>query len=926
MTDRADSPGRPAALIGREQEQAAIDRLLDDARNGTSGALVIRGEAGIGKSALAEYAVRQAAGITRLRATGIAAESDLPFAGIYGLLRPVMDRLDELPPAQAAALAGALGLAPSAGADRFLVSAAVLGLLAAAAEAGPVLCVIDDAQWLDRPSADALVFAARRLAAEPVTMLFTAREGDVHDFDAPGLPELFLGGLDPASANAIVAGIAGEASPAVRERLLAEANGNPLALLELPGALSAAQRRGERPLPATIPLTPRLQEAFRARIDHLPEGTRSALLVAAADDSGEVSVVLRALAELGLGGDALDPAEDARLIATTSGTIVFRHPLVRAAVYDGATLNRRRPSAPQPRRGAVGRGARRPSCLAPGDRPASSQDEEVAAALEASGRRSQLRAAHASAATAFRRAAELSAEEVARGRRLTASAQAAWDGGQPARAREAIAAALPMATGELAARLRYLEGVIEFRAGSLVRAYPALMDGARLTTDSSFALELLQEAAEAAAYAGDMAAVAEVCDRVLTISPTTERNRFQVASASAWRAIWSGDHAAADGAFTDALARVALLDDPRALIWAADSASVSQGFGAGLRYARRAVELARNKGLLSVLPLALERYGQELGWNSEFSLAYAVAEEGYRLSLDVGYGTGAHLVNLATVEAVWGRDEDARRHASEALSIGRRSGSSRLASDAELTLGFVELSAGRSEEAVERLLELTTPQRPGTHPTIALAAVPDLVEAAARTGRANDATPALNGYRAWVSQAPTDGTRALLARCLALVDENDAEAAFRRALDLATALSPFERARTRLLFGEWLRRQRRRQDARPHLRAALETFRAFSALPWEQRAEAELRATGETARVRDASTLDQLTPQELQIARLAADGLTNREIAAQLFISPRTVDYHLRKVFSKLGIASRAELVRLGLQGGPAAAPLNPAT
>jgi DNA-binding CsgD family transcriptional regulator len=503
---------------------------------------------------------------------------------------------------------------------------------------------------------------------------------------------------------------------------------------------------------------------------------------------------------------------------------------------------------------------------------------------------------------------------------LTASAQAAWDGGQPDRARDAIAAALPAATGELAARLYYLRGVIEFRAGTLGSAYPALIEGARLTEDPSFMLELLQEAAEAAAYAGDLAVVAEVCDRVVTVSPVTDRNRFQVASASAWRAIWSGDHAAADAAFAEALARAEALDDPRALVWAADSASVSQGFGAGLRYATRAVELARTQGLLSLLPLALHRYGQELVWNSEFSLAYAVAQEGHQLSIDVGYGAGGHLANLATVEAVWGRDEDARRNASEALTIGRRSGSSLLASGAELTLGFVELSAGRSEEALERLLELTAPNRPGTHPTIALAATPDLVESAARLGRTAAALPALDGFRAWVQQAPSDGSRALLARCEALVDdEASAESAWDRALELSIAMPPFQRARTQLLYGEWLRRRRRRQDARPHLRAALEAFRAFGALPWERRAEGELRATGETARSRDPSTLDELTPQELQIARLVADAHTNREIAAQLFISPRTVDYHLRKVFSKLGLTSRTELVRLGVPREPAA-------
>ena len=459
----------------------------------------------------------------------------------------------------------------------------------------------------------------------------------------------------------------------------------------------------------------------------------------------------------------------------------------------------------------------------------------------------------------------------------------------------------------------YLEGVIEVRTGSLRNAYRALLEGARLTADCSFTLELLQEAAEAAAYAGAIDVVAEVSKLVTQISPVTERQHFQVASATAWMAIWAGDHAAADMAFADALHRAQALEDPRALVWAADSASVARGFGAGLPYAARAVALARSQGLLSLLPLALHRYAQELIWNSEFSLAYAAAQEGYRLAIDVGYGTGGHLANIATIEAVWGRDDDARRHAGEALTIGRQSGSSLLASGAEFTLGFVELTAGRSDEAVDRLLELTAPERPGTHPTIALAAIPDLVEAAVRVGRTVEVEEPLARFRTWVELAPTDAGKALLARCRALLDQHGAEAAFGEALALARALPPFQRARSELLFGEWLRRQRRRQEARPHLRAATESFCSLGALPWEQRAEGELRATGETARKRDPSTLDQLTPQELQIAGLVAAGLTNREIAEQLFLSPRTIDYHLRKVFSKLGIASRTALVRQGL-------------
>jgi hypothetical protein len=329
-------------LLGRDAECADIDRLLDDARAGAGAALVVRGEPGIGKSALLDYARRRAASMTLLSAAGVQAESDLAFAGLHGLLRPVLAQLRQLPQPQSAALAGALGLAPSRQADRLLISAAVLGLLAAAAEDGPVLCVVDDAHWMDRPSADALVFAARRLQAERLAMVFAAREGEVERFEAAGLPDLTLAGLDPPSATAVLAAGGHAAAGEVRERLLAEAGGNPLALLELPHGLSQAQLDGRATLPDAIPLSPRLEGVFRQRIGRLPVTAQTALLIAAADTTGDVPAVLRAMAGLGLPPDTLDPAEGAALVRIPGMTITFRHPLVRSAVYQGATMSQRR--------------------------------------------------------------------------------------------------------------------------------------------------------------------------------------------------------------------------------------------------------------------------------------------------------------------------------------------------------------------------------------------------------------------------------------------------------------------------------------------------------------------------------------------------------------------------------------------------------
>ena len=309
----------------------------------------------------------------------------------------------------------------------------------------------------------------------------------------------------------------------------------------------------------------------------------------------------------------------------------------------------------------------------------------------------------------------------------------------------------------------------------------------------------------------------------------------------------------------------------------------------------------------------MRRLAVEFLWLSQFDLAYAAAQEGYRLSLDLGHGSGGHLVNMAAVEATWGREQDARRHAEEALALGQRRGSWFPAIMAEWTLGLIDLAAGRPAEAANRLFAVTSAGHPDRNPIIALEVMPDAIEAAARAGLHDQAAMRLDDFRGRVRAAPTQPRLALLARCEGLLGTRNLDEAFGEALAAASALSPLQRARTELLYGEWLRRERRRTDARGHLRAALEIFRTLGAVPWAERAETELRATGETARKRDVSAAEQLTPQELQIAGLVTEGLTNKEIAAQMFLSPRTVDYHLRKVFIKLGIASRTDLVRDGL-------------
>ena len=906
--------GAPLALVGRDRECARIDELLEAARAGDSGALVVRGEPGIGKSALLDYAAAQAEGMELLRTAGVEAEGDLAFAGLYGLLRPILGRLSELPELQAKALAGALGLAPSAGSDRFLASAAVLGLLAEAAEELPVLCVVDDAHWLDTPSADALVFAARRLRAERVAIVFAVREREGRSFERRGLPDLSVTGLEDEDARALLLNRSSELVASVRERLLAEAAGNPLALLELPAGLSEAQRTGIEPLPDSIPLTARVQAAFAARVEGLPAPTQTMVLIAAADDTGDVATVVSAAAELGVAAEALDPAEATGVVRTDGGRVAFRHPLVRAAVFGAATLTQRQ------------RAHTALASVLKGEEHADRRvwhhalatltaDENVAAELEAAARRSQLRGGHASAVTAFERAAELSDSEPARRRRIGEAAEAAWAAGQPERARGLLARSLASADGDQRVRLLYLSGLIEARSGWLPDALGPLLGAIEGSDVASLTLEMLRDAYEIASYAEAHDQLSAITRRAAQVEPASDRDRFIATALMAWGSELAGEYARGAQLAAEAIEHAKRLDDPRCLIWAAATADREGGWGNGLPHANRAVALARERGLVSVMPQALAAQSDALVGRSRFDVASSAAEEGHRLALDIDQPWTASwtLVSLATVAALRGEEDEARARVEALQQLLAASGASFVTIFGQRVLGLLDLTLGRPAEALDHLQAFAaapagvfmTPHR--------CLGLPDVVEAAARARQLDEAAGALARFHEWVEQVPTPAGLSLLARCQALAGESDAEPHFVRSIELAGALSPFERARNELLYGEWLRRERRRMDARPHLRTALELFQRLALSPWEERARGELRASGETPRRRDPSTVDRLTPQELQIAHLVVEGMTNREIAAQLFLSPRTIDYHLRKVFAKLQIAARADLVRIGL-------------
>ena len=912
----ADAYRRASGLVGRTRECALIDGLLEAAARGESGSLVLRGEAGIGKSALLGYAGDRAEGMTRLSVSGVEDESDLAFSGLHGLLWPVLGQLSEVPAPQREALAAALGLGPPEGSERFLISAGVLSLLAAAAEERPVVCLIDDAQWLDVPSTDALMFAARRLAAEGVVLLFAVREeADHRRFETPGA-EIVLEPLERGEAAALLEHVGCELAGPVRERLLGEAAGNPLALLELPSRLSDEQLAGHAGLPDAIPLTARLQSVFQRRVEGMPEDTRAALLLAAADGGGELQLLFQAAGALGLSEDALGPAEQEGLVVIAGERLSFRHPLVRSAVYESATFNDRRRA----------HAALAAACSAElqTDRRVWHQaiatltpDERLAAELEASAERFRVRGGHASAATAYERAAKLSQTEPARVRRLVQAAGSAFIAGQIERARSLVDQSLPAADGRSRADLLALRGVIDGFGGSLSDAVSSLLEGIELSDDASASLEMLLEACAMAMFLADYDQLLRVCLRAAEFSPVTDHDRFTILLLTGIAAELEGDYDRATALAAEASEIVDRLQNPRCLVWLAGSVGRAGNWGDGLRHADRAVRLARERGYVATLPGALQAQASQLIGLSRFDLAYAVASEARQLALDLGFpwAAGWAVADLAYVDAVRGDEELAHGHMNELEQL-TTSTSPAIPAGTNRALGILALGRGRPSEALDRLLASIALVRPQSNPML-LYGVPDAMEAAARAQRSEEMAEHLARYATWVERFPNPTRRALLARCQALANEADAEHRFAEAIGLLDALAPFDRARTQLLYGEWLRRARRRTDARAHLRAALETFEQLRVSPWADRARSELRASGETARRRDASTRDQLTPQELRIADLAATGLTNADIGAQLFLSTRTIDYHLRKVFAKLDIASRADLA--GIELGEAA-------
>ena len=908
------SDGDPGPVLrGRRSECEALNRLLVHVRAGQSAVLVLRGEAGVGKTALLEYLVGRASGCRVVRVAGAEFEMELAYAALHQVCGSLLRRLDGLPSPQRDSLVTALGLSRGEVPDRFLVSLAVLGVLSEEAEERPVLCVVDDAQWLDRASAEALAFVARRVLAESLGLVFAVREPSDSE-ELRGLPECIVEGLDGVHARAVLnSAIRGPMDERVRDRIVAETRGNPLALLELPRGLSPAELAGGFGLPDTMPLASRIERSFIRRVRSLPEEAQRLLLVAAADPLGDVTLLWRAAERLRIPPEAASPAVTEGLIEF-GVRVRFRHPLLRSAVCRTAPASELQkvhrvladamdPGADRDRRawhraqGAVG------------------PDEAVAQELERSADRVQRRGGIAAAAAFLARATELTADPARRGVRALTAAQVKLDAAAPDAALELLATAEIGPLDDLQrARLQRLRAHVAFARERGSDAPPLLLDAAKRLEpmDAELARETYLEALGAAIFAGRESGgrgVVEVAEAARTAPPGPQPPRplDLLLDGLAPR-------------FTETYA-VALPPLSRALQAFCDGGHHSDGDMRGLwlacrvapdlwdddawhELATRAVTLARDAGALSVLPIVLTYRGGVHVHAGEFGAAAALVDEADAITEATG---NAPLWYTSLVLAAWrGREDRALQLIELGVEEATTRGEGRAIALAHYATAVLYAGLGRYETA------LTAAQRACAYEDLGLFgwALIELVEAAVRTDNREVASNALAQLEQRTRASGTNWALGIQARSEALLSEGDVgEALYRRAIErLARSRIAVHAARAHLLYGEWLRRENRRVDAREQLRVAYQMFFDFGAHAFAERARHELLATGETIRVRTNETRDVLTPQEARVARLAAEGRTNPEIGAQLFISPRTVEYHLRKVFAKLGISSRKAL------------------
>jgi DNA-binding CsgD family transcriptional regulator len=917
MVARSPPSERHTALLGRAVECAICDALITAVQSGESRSLVLWGEPGIGKTALLEYLVESASGLTVLRAAGVESEMELAYASLHLLCGPLLDRLPDLPAPQRRALEIVFGISEGDPPDRFVVGLGVLSLVSAAGEEQPLLCVVDDAQWLDHASAVTLAFVARRLLADPVGVVFATRTAGE---DLAGLRELEVRGLAAGDARELLDLSVGTVLDApVRDRVIAETKGNPLALLELPRGLTPTQLAGGFGLMQARPVSQRIEESFARRLQSLSAAARRLLLLAAAEPLGDPLLLMRAAEELEITAPALADETDGLL--SRGARVTFRHPLVRSAVYRTASLRERR-QAHRALAEATDRETdpdRRAWHLAAA---AAGPDEAVVAELERSAGRAQARGGVAATAAFLERALALTQDRARRPERALAAAQASFLAGGFENALKLIAVAEAEPIDEVQrARAELLRGQIAFQSGAGADGPLLMLDAARRLEplDMKLARQTYLTAWGAAFMSagpfGGTDVLLELCRSIRGLPPPAATADLLDMLLDGLALLILDGAGAAVAPLQRVAAAVSGLSDQDAMQWGWPATAASAGcwdFDTFLATVGRLVQLGREAGALAQLPHYLNQLGYARAWSGDFAGASSLIAE----SDSVSAATGRRLAPYALLRlrALQGNEAEASQAIAYAMEHAARGGQGLAASWAHWTAAVLNNGLGRYELAASEARQAASHE---FNPWVAMWALPELVEAASRAGDEPLARQALAQLAETTHPSGTDWGLGTEARCRALLsDGDDADRLYREAIERLsrTRLQP-EAARAHLLYGEWLRRQNRRVDAREQLRLAYDGFTTIGMLAFAERARMERLATGEKVRKRSVETRDELTAQERQIARLAEDGLSNAEIGARLFLSPRTVEWHLRKVFTKLGIRSRRELT--GAAHGP---------
>ncbi len=885
-------------VIGRDGESAAIAELLDRVPE-RGGALILRGEAGIGKSTLLGQATRSAAerGMRVLGTAGVQSETHLPFAGLHQLLLPVLDHVDALPAPHRDALLAAFGMCDAAAPDLFRIALAALELIGDAASTAPVLLAVEDAHWLDPATADVLAFVARRLESEPVVLLAAMRDTPGSPLDAAGLPELALEGLDAAAAAELLEHHAPGLDAAVRERLFAEAAGNPLALVELPVPF----KRHEAELSEWLPLTARLERAFAARESELPEATRRVLLLAAVDDGGVLAEVLAAAGET---LEVFEPAVAARLIEIDGRRVRFRHPLMRSAIHQSAGPARRQAAHAALAEALAGQPERRVWHRAAA---VLGTDEEVAEELEVAAALARRRGDIVAAVAALERAAGVTPASARRAGRLLRAAALGVELGRRELVDRLLEAVDPLDLEPVErGRIAWIRGMID-PAIPAEPARAALVDAADLAHregDDELALNLLWLVASRSFWSvpgeATRRSIAQAAERV-----GRPQDSLLVLGILAY--VTPREHGPL---VLDALDRAAAADAGAARLLGTAAHVIGAFDRSGPHLAAAAADL-RAQGRLGHLARLLVLHAWGSTYVGEWDVAIPAAAEARRLAEETGqpvWGAGADLL-LALLAALRGDHDRAREYAAASEQAVLPMGAAFVLAAIQLARALDALGAGRHADAFEALLRVWDPADPSHHPFMRAWMIADLAEAAAHSGQRERGMALLEELEGSGLLLASTYPHAAAAYARAVLAEGEVAAElFQAALGPEVRRWPFLRARVLLAYGAWLRRERRVAESRAPLRAAREAFDALGAGPWSERARQELRASGETSRRRATEVRDELTPQELQIAQLAAGGLSNREIGQTLYLSHRTVGSHLYRIFPKLGITSRAEL------------------